>query len=132
MRCVKKKLKDQKVEIKSRNYEYTIPEIYHLYIVPTSNESRVNEDKYRKFYYKSKVWCVNNKNGTIITRRDGKVCILGNSKGQAADMVGYDNKKLWDVIVKLNKEGKLNWTQLIDEKNLQWVHIGIDPKNLKN
>jgi hypothetical protein len=47
-------------------------------------------------------------------------------------MVGYDNKKLWDVIVKLNKEGKLNWTQLIDEKNLQWVHIGIDPTNLKN
>jgi uncharacterized protein YcbK (DUF882 family) len=23
--------------------------------------------------------------------------------GQAADMVGYDNQKLWDTIIKLNK-----------------------------
>jgi hypothetical protein len=59
------------------------------------------------------------------------------SKGQAADLVCKDNMALFNLIIKLKDEGKIAFTQLINEKpqfdnTPSWVHLGVDPKNLKN
>lgn len=34
-----------------------------------------------------------------------------------------DNKKLFDIILKMIKLGKINVKQLIDEKDFSWIHI---------
>lgn len=38
------------------------------------------------------------------------------------------NKKLFDVIIKLVKEGKIQCRQIIDEYNYQWIHISVNHK----
>ena len=46
----------------------------------------------------------------------------------AADITGgspAENKKIFDVAKQLMEAGKIEFDQLIDESNLQWVHIGI-------
>lgn len=50
--------------------------------------------------------------------------------GQAADItVGSkaDNRRLFQLVQSLN----LPFTQLIDESDFAWVHIGYDPANVK-
>jgi uncharacterized metal-binding protein len=78
MRCVKKHFKN--VEVNIRNTHSVMPNFFNLYITTNTDESRLEEHyKYSKrFYYKGVVWCVRTKNETIITRRNGKVVILGN------------------------------------------------------
>ena len=47
-------------------------------------------------------------------------------RGEAADItVGSpaQNKQLFELIVSLQKEGKIEFDQLIDESNYAWVHI---------
>lgn len=46
-------------------------------------------------------------------------------KGEAADIVSCDNKKLWDLICGMIRRGEINVGQLIDEKNLRWIHISL-------
>jgi uncharacterized protein YcbK (DUF882 family) len=58
-------------------------------------------------------------------------------KGQAADLVCKDNTALFNLIIKLKDDGVIGFTQLINEKpkddgTPSWVHLGVDPKNLKN
>ena len=51
-------------------------------------------------------------------------------KGQAADITGgskAENKVLFNLIRSLN----LPFCQLIDEKNLSWVHVSYDENNVK-
>ena len=46
--------------------------------------------------------------------------------GEAADIaVGSqaDNRRLFELVVSLQKEGKIAFDQLIDESNYKWVHI---------
>lgn len=48
--------------------------------------------------------------------------------GQAADIKSKsdtpkDNKEIFDLAVKLMKEGKIDTGQIIDEYNYDWVHI---------
>ena len=46
--------------------------------------------------------------------------------GEAADItVGSqaDNRRLFELVVSLQKEGKIAFDQLIDESNYAWVHI---------
>lgn len=38
----------------------------------------------------------------------------------------YENKKLFDLIVQLIKNEKLECRQLIDEKDYTWIHISIN------
>lgn len=52
--------------------------------------------------------------------------------GNAADISCYDNKVLWNLINKMIKDNEIKVTQLIDEKNLRWIHISYNPSNLKN
>lgn len=58
-------------------------------------------------------------------------------KGMAADIRCSDNLGLWNLIVKLQKESKIHFTELINEKadskgNPTWIHIAVNPSNLKN
>lgn len=46
-------------------------------------------------------------------------------KGLAADIDTTQNAKLYDLILKLRDEGKIRFDQLIDEKNMSWIHYGI-------
>ena len=53
--------------------------------------------------------------------------------GAAADIqtvsdTKADNKKLFDIIVKMINDGKIEVRQLIDEKNYSWIHISINNK----
>lgn len=50
--------------------------------------------------------------------------------GMAADISTgnkVDNRRLYDLVLKLG----LPFTQLIDESNFSWVHISLDPANVK-
>ncbi len=58
-------------------------------------------------------------------------------QGMASDIRCSDNLDLWNLIVKLQKENKMNFTELINEKadangNPTWIHIAVNPSNLKN
>lgn len=51
-------------------------------------------------------------------------------KGMAVDITAgtrYGNEQLFKLVQKL----KLPFTQLIDEKNFQWVHVSFDKNNIK-
>lgn len=129
MRCVKRTFKNQKIFIKGK--ENVLKRFYHLYITQNTDESRMEENKYHKFYYNSIVWCVNNKNTTLVTRRNGKVSIQGNCLGYAADIDVHntaENKKLFDYI-----KGNLPFTEMGWEGNGAWVHVaynGNDDKEI--
>lgn len=45
-------------------------------------------------------------------------------KGEAADIVSDDNKKLWLLICDMISNGEITVGQLIDEKKL-WIHISL-------
>ena len=54
--------------------------------------------------------------------------------GAAADIrtksdTPQDNKKLFDLIVKMANEGKIKCRQIIDEYNYNWVHVSINHKS---
>lgn len=56
-------------------------------------------------------------------------------KGEAADITTgtiSGNKRLFNMIVSAQKRGEIRFTQLIDEKNYQWLHVGYDENNLNN
>lgn len=67
-----------------------------------------------------------------LNRLVGGVCNSQHLEGKAADIVGTpktteENKKLFELIKKLN----LPFCQLIDEKNMSWVHVSYDKNNIK-
>ena len=125
MRCVKKEFKNR--EVKICGYKKIMPYFYHLYITTNSNESRVNEDCYHKFYYKGIVWCIKNKNTTCIIRRNGKISIQGNCLGEAADFLVAG--KTVDEVFEDIRSGKIDicYRQLIKEKinGKFWIHIAM-------
>lgn len=45
--------------------------------------------------------------------------------GEAADMVCDDNNRLWNLICKMILSGDIKVGQLIDEKQLSWIHISL-------
>lgn len=53
--------------------------------------------------------------------------------GAAADIHSVsdtiaDNKKLFDIILKLVDKGVINARQIISEKNFSWIHVSINNK----
>lgn len=52
-------------------------------------------------------------------------------KGEAADLITDNNKKLFEVAKRLIDEGKIKVGQLIDEYNYKWIHISL-PNNKHN
>ena len=67
-------------------------------LVLYNNQSDVtpSSDTYLTKDYKGKVWCINNDNHTIITRKNGRTVILGNCGNSSADTEGC-------LLVGLNK-----------------------------
>lgn len=103
---------------------------YILSIVYSKNEIIVQEKDYSIEKYDGIVWCANNKNTTVIVRRNNKVSIQGNCTGRAADIDVHSkegNKQLFDLIQKLN----LPFRQLIDESNFSWVHVSYNKNDVK-
>lgn len=127
MRCVKKELKNYKITFGDK--QYVLKEFFILYITQNTDESRMQENLYHRFFYNSTVWCVNNKNTTLVTRRNGKVSIQGNCHGYAADITAgnkTENKKLFNYI-----KDNLPFTELGWEGNGTWIHIAWTGSNDK-
>ena len=61
-------------------------ENYCITINPNKTETKVKEDGFSLVDYDGIVWCVNNRNTTLVIRRNGKISIQGNCKGEAADI----------------------------------------------
>ena len=53
-------------------------------------------------------------------------------KGEAADIVCRDNKKLWSLMVQMISTGEITVGQLIDEKNLSWIHVSLPDNKHRN
>ncbi len=94
---------------------------YSLSFCPDATSSKFKEDSASKIQYDGEVWCIRDDNNTVIVRRNGRVSIQGNCRGEAADLTGgsrEENKKLIELIKK-----HLPYDQLIDEKDGSWVHV---------
>lgn len=133
MRCVKKTIKNYEVII--GDVHSIIPKFYNLYITTNTDETRMNEINHKRFYYKGDVWCITTNNGTVITRRNGKVSIQGNCFGQAADITLGNptlNKKLFNMIVEMINKKQIKVGQLIDEYNYRWLHISLPYTKVNN
>ncbi len=59
----------------------------------------------------------------------GGVSTSEHQLGKAADIQCSNNKELWNLIVSMIKNKELTVGQLIDEKNLQWIHVSFGTKN---
>ena len=46
-------------------------------------------------------------------------------KGEAADIICVDNSQLWKIILDMIGKGEIKVGQLINEKNLSWIHISL-------
>lgn len=46
-------------------------------------------------------------------------------KGEAADIISDNNAELWDLICSMILNNEITVGQLIDEKNLRWIHISL-------
>jgi uncharacterized protein YcbK (DUF882 family) len=56
-------------------------------------------------------------------------------KGEAADITAGSpakNRQLFDLAVKMQRDGKIRFDQLIDEKNYSWVHISYRAAGNRN
>lgn len=53
-------------------------------------------------------------------------------KGEAADIKCENNKELWDLIVDMINNEEIVVGQLIDEKNLSWIHISLPNEKRRN
>lgn len=53
-------------------------------------------------------------------------------RGQAADIDTNNNKELWELIVSMIRSGEIVVSQLIDERNLAWIHVALYTGNKKN
>lgn len=81
--------------------------------------------------------------GAPITITSGYRCYLLNKKvggsnssqhlkGEAADITAKDMNKLWNIINKLIQNKTISVDQLINEKNLSWIHISTKESNNRN
>ena len=104
--------------------------VYSLNIVP-KQISKVSEFSHSQIKYNGIVWCIRNKNGTVIARRNGKVIIAGNCLAEAIDIrvSGKSATELFQIIA----ASDLKYEQLILEKvgSTQWVHVSIGSKKEK-
>ncbi|MCH5233000.1 MAG: peptidase M15 [Muribaculaceae bacterium] len=52
--------------------------------------------------------------------------------GEAADIVCENNKVLWDLITDMIQSGEIEVGQLINEKNLRWIHVSLPSRRHRN
>lgn len=63
-----------------------VQRVYLLSICPDLTSSKVKEASSEMVDYNGEVWCIRDDNDTVIIRRNGRVSIQGNCKGEAADV----------------------------------------------
>lgn len=105
------------------------------YILQTcrKNETKCSKGGYEWVDYDGIVWCVNNRNTTLITRRNGKVSIQGNCYGQAADIRTVsdrreDNMKLLRKIIEMELPFDKLIAEYVDSSGRpDWIHISYSP-----
>lgn len=71
----------------------------------------------------------------IVNKAVGGAAGSQHMKGEAADVkVGgkTENKKLFNLIVKMINSGELTVGQLIDEYNYKWIHVSLPTPRHKN
>lgn len=83
--------------------------VYSLSICPDLTSSKFKEESSEIVEYNGEVWCIRDDNDTVIIRRNGRVTIQGNCKGEAAD-VACDNPY---ELASLAKELNLPYDQMI-------------------
>lgn len=69
---------------------------------------------------------------SALNKAVGGVITSQHIKGEAADIICEDKKKLWDLIIGMIKAGEIEVGQLIDEKGLSWIHISLPNSNNRN
>ena len=52
--------------------------------------------------------------------------------GEAADIICSDNRELWRLMNEMIANGEIETGQLIDEKNLRWIHVSLPTKRKRN
>ena len=98
------------------------------------SEVKVNEEKYKWVDYNGIVWCVNNRNTTLVIRRNGKVSVQGNCKGQAADIRTVsdsreDNLALLRCVLSSGLPFDKLISEFVDVKGRpDWIHISYSPQ----
>lgn len=53
-------------------------------------------------------------------------------KGEAADIICVNNRELWTLIRSMILSGEIKVGQLINEKNLSWIHISLPTEKYSN
>lgn len=129
MRCSVRKKEGGTYNIKGRTGP--AKPFYIISVNPIKNSIKLTENSYKWVDYKGIVWCANNKNTTLIVRRNGKVSIQGNCYGMAADIVGTpntteENSKLFSLI-----NDNFPFRQLIWEGGGRWIHISYNEADNK-
>ena len=61
----------------------------------------------------------------LLNRKIGGSITSQHLKGEAADIICYDNKRLWELITSMINKGVIRVGQLINERNLSWIHISL-------
>ncbi|WP_459187280.1 D-Ala-D-Ala carboxypeptidase family metallohydrolase [Parabacteroides sp. APC149_11_2_Y6] len=102
-------------------------ESYHVTINPNKFETKVKEDSFSIADYDGLVWCVNNRNTTLIVRRNGKISIQGNCKGEAADVACEHPSYLVEC---LRKSG-LDFDQCIQYSTFVHLSLKLSGQNRK-
>lgn len=75
---------------------------YSLSICPDLTSSKFKEESSEMVGYNGEVWCVKDDNDTVIIRRNGRVTIQGNCKGEAADVACDTPYELASLAKELN------------------------------
>ncbi|UVX69384.1 MAG: Peptidase M15 [Bacteriophage sp.] len=70
------------------------------------------------------MWCVNNENTTLITRRNGKVVFMGNCTGNAIDFT-CEGKTAEEVREIIKAKPLLLPCKVRLEEDVTWVHIDV-------
>lgn len=76
--------------------------VYSLSICPDLTSSKFKEESSEIVEYNGEVWCIRDDNDTVIIRRNGRVTIQGNCKGEAADVACDTPYELASLAKELN------------------------------
>lgn len=112
------------VQVNIRGCSHNVKDFYKLFITQTKDCSDVQRDCYYTKKYKGVVWCVNNENTTLITRRNGKVVFMGNCTGNAIDFT-CDDKTAEEIREIIKAKPLLLPCKVRLEDGVSWVHIDV-------
>ncbi len=87
--------------------------------------TRLEKDYSKKEY----VWCVSNDNGTIVTRREGKILIMGNCGRGVRIAEGKDSCYILDYSGNFESLGRLENVKLVKEKLWELYANGVSMHN---